>query len=90
MSHRAITEYRRHERQRVNRQSRDLGYLFAPILRAIGDEVLTPLEVVERLPMHRAKDVRRALLILHDDEVLTRVTDSTSVLYARSSTPEEG
>lgn len=73
-------------RQRINKQSRDLSCMFGPVLRAIGDQVVTTAEVVDQLPQLRPKDVRKVLLILHDDGVLTRVTMPDAVLYARRTT----
>jgi serine/threonine protein phosphatase PrpC len=77
------------QRHRANRQALDVEHLFAPILRAIGDRVMTPREIEAALPHLNRKHVRRALLVLTDDGILDRVADSTSVLYVRSSTPEE-
>ena len=71
-------------RHRVNIQSRDVAHLFAPVLKTLGDEVLTPAEIVHRLPGFPPRDIRRALLVMRDDGVLTRATDSTAALYSRA------
>lgn len=79
------------QRQRVNKQARDLGYLLAPVRSFVAQhQPVTPAEVVAAFPMQKPKDVRRILRILADDGDLSVIGDSTMTLFALSSMPEEG
>lgn len=78
------------QRQRINKQCRDLGFMLTPVQRtvtALG--IATPAEVVAALPQFRPRDVRLALRILADDGALSVLSDHQTVLYAPTS-PEGG